>query len=161
MGDYGVMDSGQFRCRGNIFADFGSIASEEDIISGQHKVSLFFPFDPRDVLDPLCLSLPSNPGVNSLLASLSSRLSNTYLVTRTVQLSRNCESTSISTCTFIHDLIVGLDGMSNSESDITKMTLCTIAMPLVWYRDEDSGSASVDQTVNCSAVITYGTAQVP
>lgn len=119
LGDYGhFADSGIFRCKGNIFTAIKSLSSEADIAPGQYEVSMHsFPLLSPVTVDRLGLSLPSNHTFNSLLASLSPRLPNAYLVTRVVR----CFPESS-----------GLDA-NNSSSP---MSLCTIAKPLVLHRDE-------------------------
>ena len=88
LGDYGdFSDFGDFRRQGSIFADIKSPDSEADILPRPQEMTA----------GPNCFvvvvgdsgrSLPSNPTFNSSLASLSSRLTNRYLVTRVVQCRR-------------------------------------------------------------------------
>ena len=85
-----------FYCEGNVFDDF---ELQTNIIPSEHKIEdtnahetdsdhvavhrrLNTPFT---LYKPLGLSLPSNRGFNSFLASLSTRLSNKFLVTMVVQ----------------------------------------------------------------------------
>lgn len=116
LGDYGhFTDSGSFRRKGNIFADINSPIQETNI-SQQPGSYLSYS---RVTADNLGLSLPNNHTFNSSLASLASRLTNAYLVTKAVQ------------------CVPGLVPSSGSDSSTT-MTLCTIKKPFVWYREEGS-----------------------
>ena len=83
LGDYGYFsDSEQFCSQGNLFSDFKSCIPEADIIPRKHKVETL---GHGKVVDGMGLSLPSNPTFNSLLASLSPKLPNAYLVTHVVR----------------------------------------------------------------------------
>ena len=97
LGDYGSFsDSGRFRRQGNFFAAIKSLILEEDTTPRQQEVTL--EGHPMDVdVDNHGLSLPSNRAFNSLLASLSSRFTNAYLVTRVVQC-RECKSCGHASC---------------------------------------------------------------
>ena len=79
---------------------------------------------------PLMLSLPSNDGLKSLLTSLSTRLTNRYLVTRVIE----CDSDSS-----------------------TLPYLCDIVKPFVWYRNESAGSALEEQSGDELRAETEGT----
>ena len=89
-----------------------------DITPMQHKLSsedrmiasnwMGFPLC---LYKPLVLSLPSNDDLKALLTSLSTRLTNGYLVTRVIQYSDDPDSSII-------------------------RYLCDIAKPFVWYRNE-------------------------
>ena len=88
LGDYGYFsDSGEFGRRGSIFDDIEPRVSKADIIPRPQEVTAG-PNSSVVVVDDCGLSLPSNPAFNSSLASLSSRLTNAYLVTRVVQCRR-------------------------------------------------------------------------
>ena len=67
------------------------------------------------------LSLPSNDDLKSLLTSLSTRLTNRYLVSEVIQY---CD---------------------DPDSGITRY-LCDIAKPFVWHRNEGAGSAPDEQS---------------
>ena len=102
MGDYGrVTSTGDFLCEGNIFSDLRSLALESDIAPRQLEIHGKDGFDtdgdyvtahPTDgstqllrLHKPLGILLPNNQQFNSLLDSLSTRLTNRYLVTKVVQ----------------------------------------------------------------------------
>ena len=68
---------------------------------------------------PLILSLPSSDALKSLLASLSTRLTDRYLVTRVIR---------------------------SDFPDSTITSLCDIAKPFIWYRNESAGSASEERS---------------
>ncbi|KAL4072382.1 heterokaryon incompatibility protein-domain-containing protein, partial [Scleroderma yunnanense] len=104
LGDYGYFtDSKDFHCEGNIFADFKSLASEPVITPKQHKIdamdvsytdgdyvitphrSSTYGYPQFYLHKPLGLALPNNHHFNSLLTSLSTQLTNRYLVTRVIQ----------------------------------------------------------------------------
>ena len=95
-----------------------------DIVPRQHKISSKDHVMARNRTDsrflnlykPLVLSLPSNEDLMSLLTSLSTRLTNRYLVRRVLQYSKGRHS---STMAYLYD----------------------IAMPFVWYQ-RSAGSAS-------------------
>jgi len=97
-----------------------------DVIPRQHKISSmdrvtawnWMAFRHLDLYEPLMLSLPSNDAIKSLLTSLSTRLTNRYLVvTRVIQCSDDPDSSTIP-------------------------YLCDFAKPFVWYRNESAGSTS-------------------
>ena len=95
LGDYGYFsDCGDFRRCGNLLADAKPLIPEVDTIPRRQEVTTDFPFA---VVGNYGLSLPSNHAFNSMLASVSSRLTNAYLVTRIVQC-RQCESCIYSSC---------------------------------------------------------------
>ena len=79
LGDYGHFSSRHFHRQGNIFVDIQSLVSEVDIAPRQQEVTTGI----KNVAN--LQSLPINRAFNSSLASLSSRLTNAYLVTRVVQ----------------------------------------------------------------------------
>jgi len=80
------MDSKEFRCEGNLFADLESLTLKADITPKQHKPSSMDGVVAWNLTDgrhlclynPLILSLPSNDDLKSLLTSLSTRLTNRY-----------------------------------------------------------------------------------
>ena len=124
------MDFGHFCCEGNIFAELKSLSSKVNITPRQHKISEWGG-DKREsdvvrtyhdssgfikLYRPIGLSLPSNDDFRSFLVSLSTRLTNRYLVTRVIQCPRNPRSSS--------------------------GTLYTIAKPFVWHRNERAGSVA-------------------
>jgi len=134
LGDYGrLTDYENFRCEGNILTDLESLPLKEGITPRQHRVSqkggegnyvLARPLNedaPIELYKPLCLSLPINDDIKILLASLSSRSTNEYLVTRVIQCPPDprCLGSSISTTPF-----------------------CAFAKPFVWIRNEDADSES-------------------
>ncbi|KAL4078706.1 heterokaryon incompatibility protein-domain-containing protein [Scleroderma yunnanense] len=147
LGDYGhLTDSMNFHCEGNIFVDPKYISSKPYIIPKEHErrgkdgyVSDSNYVKSRGTLantdvtldKPLCLSLPSNHDFNSLLTSLSARLTNRYLVTRVIQCATH--------------LIVGLASITDPTT-----LLYTIAKPLVWHQDESTHSA-------CDGATHFGT----
>ncbi|KAL4064878.1 heterokaryon incompatibility protein-domain-containing protein [Scleroderma yunnanense] len=106
LGDYGhFMDSEGFCYEGNIFDDLKHRASEHDITPRQHNIddkdgcntnsnymeaydSITFR-DLPTLHNPRGQSLPSNHNFNSLLASLSTRLTNRYLVIRVISSERS------------------------------------------------------------------------
>ena len=100
-----------------------------DITPRQHKPSSYVTacnltdFDYFNLYKPLMLSLPSNDDLKLLLTSLSTRLTNRYLVTRAIQYS------------------------DDPGSSIVRY-LCDIAKPFVWYRSENAGSASEERSGN-------------
>ncbi|KIM62907.1 hypothetical protein SCLCIDRAFT_24714, partial [Scleroderma citrinum Foug A] len=114
LGDYGhFTDSGGFRRKGNIFADINSPVQETNISQQPGSYVSYSGV----TADNLGLSLPNNRVFNSSLASLASRLTNAYLVTKAVQ------------------CLPGVPSSATNDSSST-MTLCTIKKPFVWYRDE-------------------------
>ena len=70
---------------------------------------------------PLVLSLPSNDDLRSLLASLSIRLTNRYLVTRIIQ-------------------------YSEDRGSSTMAYLYSVAKPFVWYRGESASYVSGERS---------------
>ncbi|KAL4068376.1 heterokaryon incompatibility protein-domain-containing protein [Scleroderma yunnanense] len=152
LGDYGYFtDTEDFCCEGNIFADLRSLALGSDITPRHHKIDEKYRYnadgdyieahDPEFLDDsvtlykPLGLSVPSNHDFNSLLASLSTRLTNRYLVIRVI----HCATVPSSEPSRQWPLLARL-----YRSPIFNPTtpLCTIAKPFVWHRDEGTGSAS-------------------
>ena len=84
LGDYGYFsDSGDFHCQGNLFVDITFLNPEVDTIPRKQEMTRT-PNFPVVVVGDSGLSLPSNHAFNSWLASLSSRLTNAYLITRVV-----------------------------------------------------------------------------
>jgi len=73
---------------------------------------------------PLMLSLPSNDDLKSLLTSLSTQLTNRYLVTRIIQCPPDPDQPS---------------------SNITT-PLYSVAKPFVWYQNESAGVVSEEQS---------------
>ena len=124
LGDYGhFTDSKEFCCEGNFFIDLELPSLMADITPRQHKISsmvrrkadnMNMVYD--DLHKLLMLSLPSNNDLKSLLTSLSTRLTNRYLVTRVIQ-----------------------------YSDGPGPCVCDIARPFVWYRNESASSASEER----------------
>ncbi|KAL4072666.1 heterokaryon incompatibility protein-domain-containing protein [Scleroderma yunnanense] len=128
LGDYGCFTSSKdFRCEGNIFqACPSSLISELVITPRHHRIGYDINRDhvkayslhmdlSVTLYKPLGLSLPSNRDFNSLLASLSTRLINKYLIVRVIQ-SPTLDPTT---------------------------PLCVFAKPFVWHQDEDTGPPSV------------------
>ncbi|KIM51151.1 hypothetical protein SCLCIDRAFT_33691 [Scleroderma citrinum Foug A] len=133
LGDYGhFTDSKKFCCKGNLFADTELPSSKADITPRQHTLSLtesawhWMGGFHRQLYEPLLLSLPSNDDLNSLLASLSARLTNRYLVTRVIQCLPDPQEPGSNTTT----------------------TLYTVAKPFVWHRNERAGFVSEEQSGN-------------
>ncbi|KAL4070146.1 heterokaryon incompatibility protein-domain-containing protein [Scleroderma yunnanense] len=154
LGDYGYLTSSDdFRREGNIFSDLKFIGSELGITPTYHQINQKYGYNtdnncveahnsisyrgPVTLYKPCGLSLPSNPGFTSLLASLSTRLTNRYLVTRVIQ----CTTvpSSESSRQFSHH--------PSSHKPLaldSKTPLCTIAKPFVWHQDKGAGSVSMD-----------------
>jgi len=111
------MDSKEFCCEGNLFANIESLSLKVDITPMKHNISSTARTCMPDfhLYKPQMLSLPKNDNFKSLLALLSTQLPNRYLVTRIIQYSKDCDS---STMAYFY----------------------SIAKPLVWYRDEHTGS---------------------
>ena len=117
------MDSKEFCCEGNLFADLESLSLSADITPRQHKISSDdfvmarspMGFDYLNIYQPLMLSLPSNDDFKSWLPSLSTRLPNRYLVTKVIQYSNDPDSSII-------------------------RYLWDIAKPFVWYRNNSTAS---------------------
>ena len=73
------MDSEEFCCEGNLFADLKSFSFMVDITPQHHKISLMDNVTAWDLLDvnilivykPVMLSLPSNNDLKSVLTLLS------------------------------------------------------------------------------------------
>ncbi|KIM65460.1 hypothetical protein SCLCIDRAFT_1212178 [Scleroderma citrinum Foug A] len=140
LGDYGYFsDSTRFCCEGNIFAHSESLSSKTNITPRQHVISqkggsqrdsdYVNAWRDRHVgsatklYKPFGLSLPSNDDFKSLLTSLSTRLTNRYLVTRVIQ------------C---------LPDPCQPGSSITT-PLCSIAKPFLWHLNEGAGSLSEER----------------
>ena len=93
-----------------------------DITPRQHKLSSedrvmardWTDFLPLYIYKPLMVSLPSDDDLKSLLTSLSTRLTDGYLVTRVIQYSGDPDSSII-------------------------RYLCDIAKPFVWYQNQSAG----------------------
>ena len=92
MGDYGhFIDSGDFCCEGNLFADLRSLSLNANITPRQHKISekgerqrksninvvkaYHYSGNFTKLYKPLGQSLPSNDDLKSFLVSLSTRIS--------------------------------------------------------------------------------------
>ncbi|KAL4081415.1 heterokaryon incompatibility protein-domain-containing protein [Scleroderma yunnanense] len=152
LGDYGhFIDPKDFCCEGNIFDDLKFLTPEPDITPRQHKIDKVYGSNAGNdyvtarwrsslskvhLYKPLGLSLPSNPHFNLLLTSLSTRLTNRYLVTKVIQCApvppgERSRRSSHPT------------GSKDRLLDPTA-PLCTIEKPFVWYRDEDAAFASVE-----------------
>ncbi|KAL4080025.1 heterokaryon incompatibility protein-domain-containing protein [Scleroderma yunnanense] len=152
LGDYGYLtDSDEFRPEGNIFADLRCLALELDILPRRHKIELEHEDISggieveacgsvyRDVItlyNPIGLSLPNDPGFNSLLASLSARLTNKYLVTTVIQCDPHSFGQFHVHLTISYPVIVGLASPPPQYSSVPR-PLYIIAKPFVWYHDED------------------------
>ena len=132
LGDYGhFTDSEDFCCEGNLFTDFKSLSSMANITSRQHEISKWggrlrasdgvrayrFSGGFTELYQPFGLSLPSNDDFNSLLVSLSTRLTNRYLITRVIQCPPNPR----------------WPGSGTTH-------LYNIAKPFVWHRNEGAES---------------------
>ncbi|KIM64323.1 hypothetical protein SCLCIDRAFT_1213422 [Scleroderma citrinum Foug A] len=94
LGDYGhLMDSKEFCCEGILFADLELLSLAADITPRQHRLSSMdrvaawnlMNVDHLTLYEPLMLSLPRNDDLKSLLTSLSTPLTNRYLVLRVIQ----------------------------------------------------------------------------
>lgn len=82
LGDYGyLLKSGHFLHQGNLLSDFRDHVSAADIAPRRQRMVTDFVDDIR-VVNDFGLSLPNNCAFNALLAFLSPRLPNAYLVTR-------------------------------------------------------------------------------
>ena len=138
MGDYGRFTDRKDFCReGNIFTALESLHLNEGITSRQHEVSqkgqvqldrVWAHFagpvwDSVKLYKPLCLSLPTNDVVKTLLTVLSIRLANRYLVTRVIQCPRDPD-----------------------WADSSILPLCAFAKPIVWSRSEGAGSVSEERS---------------
>ena len=128
LGDYGYFsDSGHFHHQGNLFTDVKHLIPEVDTIPRQQEMRPGLDSN-TEVVDNYCLSLPSNHTFHSLLASLSPRFTNKYLVTRVVQCRRG-------------EYCVGILGLVSDGRLVwgpnvgTTMTFCTIRKPFVWHLD--------------------------
>ncbi|KAL4067442.1 heterokaryon incompatibility protein-domain-containing protein [Scleroderma yunnanense] len=170
LGDYGhFMDSKDFRCEGNIFVDLKSLASKVNATPRQHRIcskdgrntdsdyviahqsNAFFD-GPVTLHRPLGLSLPSSRHFNSLLVSLSTRLTNKYLIARVVQCdtvlsregSRQLSGTVNSYECGSLNITIGIDTRMDPRSTSTTTPLCTIAKPFVWHRNEGTSSTSIE-----------------
>ncbi|KAL4070111.1 heterokaryon incompatibility protein-domain-containing protein [Scleroderma yunnanense] len=165
LGDYGYLtDYEDFRCEGNIFDDVRSLPSKPVIIPKKDGIwrdndsdyaEAHNSKDSIHLYDPIMWSLPSNDGVNSLLASLSTRLINRYLVIRVIECPTVPPEGFASPETFYRSLdgcesmctqlfhtsdqrpIIGLATTFNSTTP-----LCDFAKPFVWYRHESINSGS-------------------
>ena len=133
LGGYGrSVDSKEFCCEGNLFADLEPLSLMAGITPRRHEISsmdhiiAWNQTNLRGVrlYKPLILSLPSNGVLKSLLTSFSTRLTNRYLVTGIIQ----CPP---------HPLQLG----SN-----TTTPLYTVAKPFVWHRNESAGSVSEERS---------------
>ena len=120
------MDCKDFCCEGNIFADLKLLPLKDNITPSQHSVSghqycVFF----LKLYEPLCLSLPMNDDVKTLLASLSTWLTNGYLVTRVIQ----CPTDPC------------WPGSSTSTTPF-----CTFVKPFIWRQNAGTDSVLEEQS---------------
>ena len=139
LGDYGrFLDCADFYCKGNIFADLNSLHLKEDITQSQHRVSTHRSQKENDralarlnmhafleLYKPLCLSLPINDDVKTLLTSLSTRLTNGYLVTRVIQCPPDPRWPSSSTST---------------------ISFCAFVKPIIWRQNPGADSVLEEQS---------------
>ncbi|KAL4074495.1 heterokaryon incompatibility protein-domain-containing protein [Scleroderma yunnanense] len=147
LGDFGRWRyPNYFHCEGNIFEDLETLASELDITPRQHKICAKNPqhtdgdyVTAPELYKPLGLSLPRSHHFNSLLASLSTRLTNRYLVTRVMQ----CPAEHTSRWQSRPAGLYG-DRRSDTNGSSIEIPLCTIGKPLVWHRDKRTGSVLVE-----------------
>ncbi|KIM59625.1 hypothetical protein SCLCIDRAFT_1217575 [Scleroderma citrinum Foug A] len=124
LGDYGHFSDRDFCCEGNIFTDLESLPFKEGIDPRQHEVPQAAMFEERrksarmpdyfGLYNPLCLSLPSNDAVNTLLTSLSTRSTNRYFVTRVIHGPPDPRRPGLSTTYY-----------------------CTFAKPFIWSQNEE------------------------
>ena len=128
------MDSKEFCCEGNLFAGLKSLPVKADItprypklLSMDYVMALnWTTLDSLYLYKPLMLSLPSNDDLKLLLTSLSTHLTNRYLVTRIIQCPPDpCQPSSNATT-----------------------PLYSIAKPFVWHQNEITGSVSEEQSGN-------------
>ncbi|KIM59675.1 hypothetical protein SCLCIDRAFT_991453 [Scleroderma citrinum Foug A] len=138
LGDYGCFtDFRDFCHEGNIFAALESLHSNEGIAPRQHLVSQkgqvqldhvwahfagpsdSMKLDSVKLYKPLCLSLPTNDAVKTLLTVLSIQLPHRYLVTRVIQCPPDTD-----------------------WADSSIQPLCAFAKPIIWNRNEGAGSVS-------------------
>lgn len=127
LGEYGYFtNSGSFCSKGNIFSHIKSRDPEADIIPRRPQVTM----NASKSLVVDGLSLPSNHAFNSSLVSLSSQLTNAYLVTMTVQCTPKGKSTSI--CPMFGVII------SLASDNLGTTNLCTFAKPFVWHRGDET-----------------------
>ncbi|KIM51524.1 hypothetical protein SCLCIDRAFT_1224464 [Scleroderma citrinum Foug A] len=132
LGDCGhFTDSKDFFCEGNLFADLKSLSLTANITPRQHNMSercwywnnddsvkrLFCGNGFNKLYKLLGQSLPSNDDLNSLLASLSTRCTNKYLITTVVQ----CPP-------------------DPRQPDSGTTHWYKIVKPFVWHRNEGAGS---------------------
>ncbi|KAL4070167.1 heterokaryon incompatibility protein-domain-containing protein [Scleroderma yunnanense] len=151
LGDYGhLTDSEEFCYEGNIFTNLSSLTPESDIIPRQHRIDRKDGYNTdNDCVEahrtkllgvsvtlhkPLGLSLPRNHNVNGLLASLSTQLTNRYLVTRIIKCAAVPSSESP------RQSRRRANQYRSSKFDPTT-PLCIFAKPLVWHRDEGASFA--------------------
>ncbi|KAL4070100.1 hypothetical protein V8B97DRAFT_2047969 [Scleroderma yunnanense] len=148
LGDYGYLtDCEDFCCEGNIFDDLRSLPSKpvvtpkkdrpKDDTNSDGCVTAFNlgPCGDFRLYDPVMLSLPSNDDVNTLLASLSTRFINRYLINRVIE----CPPVPPDEFSSSTMLYRSSDGSTTLNSMVP---LCNFVTPFVWYRREavDSGS---------------------
>jgi len=125
LGDYGhFTDSEDFCCEGNLFTDLNITPRQHNISKwggrqreGDGVRAYHFSGGFTELYTPLGLSLPSNDAFNSLLVSLSTRLTNRYLITRVIQCPPNPRQPGSGTT-----------------------HLYNIAKPFVWHRNEGAKS---------------------
>ncbi|KAL4078823.1 hypothetical protein V8B97DRAFT_1864703 [Scleroderma yunnanense] len=152
LGDYGyITGTNNFQCEGNIFVDLGSLAFPLGIFSRVHKIDGKYPNQDRakvsafctssinqlsclDLHDPVGLSLPNNDQVDSLLRSLSTQLTDRYLVTMAIQTSD--VHSAIIQKNWPKPCIVPESCESIWEKHTIKTPLCILQKPLVWHRDD-------------------------
>ena len=137
MGDYGrFTDCEDFFCEGNVFTGLESLPLKEGITPRQHGVSqkggggnyvlarlnedAFI-----DLYKPLCLSLPINDDVKTLLTSLFARLANRYLVTRVIRCPPDPR-------------------WPNSSRSTTPF--CAFVMPFIWNQSAGADSVSEERS---------------
>ncbi|KAL4070169.1 heterokaryon incompatibility protein-domain-containing protein [Scleroderma yunnanense] len=155
LGDYGCLtESEDFHCEGNIFTDLRTLPSEM-VASSRHRIDRMDGYNtnsdyveahktrflgvPVTLYKPHASSLPINCDVNALLVSLSTRLTNRYIVTSVIQ----CNNVPPSQSSTLSNRPVKSYGSSKVDPTTP---LCIFAKPFMWHQDEDIGSTSVDQS---------------
>ena len=152
LGDYGRFTE-YFCCEGNIFADLESLPLKECIIPRQHRVSQMGRYEREsdyllaplngdafiELYKPLCLSLPINHNIKTLLTSLSIRSTNRYLVTRVIQCPPDPRW---------------------PDSSRSTTPFCAFALPFIWSPNEGADSVSEewsgDETTSDEASVSDG-----
>ena len=144
LGNYGhFTDSEDFFCEGNLFADLKSLSLNADITPRKHEISSNGAYwrdnnyvmahgdlGSVDLYKPLGLSLPSNDDFKALLASLSTRLANRYLVTRVIQCSLDPDP-----CWHFLDI---------------PARLCSFEKPLLWHRNKSTLPPAISTSIRPS-----------